>query len=147
MIFVLAVLVPVLFVVSLMARQAPPDPNSEIPHSFDSVSSNYTTPGGVSGTFAAQPAIAYRTMESQASNRTAIELSTTERLRLPELLVYWSAEDVSTSLPEDRVLLGSWAVTSARIFELPERASGSSGTVTLYSLSQQNVVASATPLN
>ena len=143
MIFILALLVPILFVVSLMARQDPPDPNSSMPRLYDAVIGEFTASSGMSGVFDAQPAITYRLLGNQAA---AVELATTEVLRLPELLVYWSPENPSGFLPEDRVLLGSWAVTSTRVFKLPARAVGPTGAITLYSLSQQEVVAS-TPLN
>ena len=143
MTYTLAILLPILFMVSLLARQAPPEPNSSIPRLHDSVIGEFASTSGVSGTFAAQPAISYRILGNQAA---AIELSASETLRLPELLVYWSPQTRASTLPEDRVLLGSWAVTTTRVFELPTRAVGPLGGITLYSLSQQEVVAS-TPLN
>lgn len=143
MMFALALLVPILSVAGLMARQAPPDPNSSMPRLYDAVIGEFAASSGVDGVFDAQPAITYQILGNQAA---AIELSTTEVLRLPELLVYWSLENPAGSLPEDGVLLGSWAVTSTRVFELPARAVGPLGAITLYSLSQQEVIAS-TPLN
>lgn len=146
LIFALSILVPVLFVISLLARQAPPEPNTEIPLSVESMDSGFIASSGEPGTFTAQPSMHYRVLNHQSGQRTAIELSTSEHIRLPELLVYWSPTLNAESLPSDHSLLGSWPVTFTRVFELPERAQGTSGAIILYSLSQQSIVAS-TPIN
>lgn len=140
MIFALSVIVPILFMASLFARQAPPEPNEEIPLSFDPPAADFSLES--EHTFVAEPAITYKVLRDQGSNTLALELSSTKPLRWPEVLVYWVSESNVDALPESRVLLGTWAATSARTYALPPDAGGSAGGVLLYSLSQQDVLAS-----
>ena len=145
-IFVLALFVPILFVMSLLSRQTSQETNAIIPLSYDSPETGYEY--STEQAFGTHPSITFRRLEKSPAGTLAIELAALEPLRLPELLVYW-APNASTSaekVPDDGVLLGAWAVTSSRIFELPEKIEEFSGTILLYSLSQQAVLAS-TPLN
>lgn len=144
MILALSFIVPILFVASLVARQAPPGPNEEIPLAFESTASGFVQESEQA--FAAQPAITYQVLKDPATDALALNLSSEEPLRWPEALVFWTPErmDNADALPEDRVLLGTWAATSARTYALPQRAQGNSGSIVLYSLSQQDVLASGT---
>ncbi len=143
MIGVLSLLIPLVFVVSILGRPTSPEANADIPSVVESLASTFTMETGEAGLFAEQPAMNYRILETSDGQKRAIELSASEPLRIPELLVYWSPNSNAESLSNNHVLLGTWPVTFTRTFELPESAPGA---ILLYSLSQQEVVAS-TPLN
>ena len=143
MISVLSLLVPLVFVVSILGRPISPEANDDIPSTVELPETIFTAETGEAGIFTGQPAMRYRILETADGQRRAIELSATESLRIPELLVYWSSNSNAESLSDNHVLIGSWPVTFTRTFELPVSAPGA---IVLYSLSQQEVVAS-TPLN
>jgi|GEM_PF-4813614 len=143
MISVLSLLIPLVFVVSILGRPISPEANDDIPTTVELSEATFTVETGEAGVFTGQQAMVYRILETSDGQRRAIELSATESLRIPELLVYWSPNSNAESLSGDHVLLGSWPVTFTRTFELPVSTPGA---IVLYSLSQQEVVAS-TPLN
>jgi hypothetical protein len=75
-----------------------------------------------------------------------IELRLRSDLQVPDLLAYWVDDRPPQapgggSLPENARLLGSVAGAGTYRFSLPESASHPSGTVLLYSLARNEVVA------
>ena len=54
-----------------------------------------------------------------------------------DVLVYWSAEGVSSWPPEEAFFLGTLAGAQARVFALPDGAGPGRGGLVFYSLAQQ----------
>ena len=74
-----------------------------------------------------------------------VELAAPRDLALPDVLAYWSSARPEGELPNPCTLLGSFAGTAPRCFELPPDARVTSagagrGWISLYSLGHQEVV-------
>lgn len=140
---VLAVVVPVLYVVALAARPdhpaAPPLPaelDRPMPGQVESEEADL---------FEHPITTRIRTgRDAVADAAWWVELSPREPLAKPEVLVYWSAAPSGGGqLPADAYLLGALAGTRARAYALPVEALGRPGRLWLYSLGHQEVVGSA----
>ncbi len=141
----LAVALPVLYVVALAAR--PDEPVTDpLPAALAGA-----MPGDVDNDFGeliSDPAIVVRSRTDSSRQRRAgvtprwwIELTPRSALARPEVLVYWSRSSATGTLSEDAWWLGSLG-DRTRAFELPEEALGVTGSLVLYSLGHQEVVAS-----
>lgn len=138
MIAVLALVLPVLLVWGLLARQpvpenAPAAAGPLLPPDFAEVSRSDDAWGG----------LAVRTIwlrDGSVPPRRAVTLELREDLRRPDLLVYWS-EDAGGGnvLPDDATLLGPIADRQTRAWVLPAETAGG-GRLILYSLAKHEVV-------
>ncbi len=143
----LAVVVPVLYVVALTAR--PEETTAVLPLALsegstaDSGKAGGANPGDLDNDFGelfTDPRVVVR---SRSDGTTWwLELEPRQPITRPEVLVYWSRSAATGRLPEDAYLIGSLAGDRARAFELPQEALGRAGTLVLYSLGHQEIVAS-----
>ena len=139
LIAVLAVVVPVLFVVALTGRPT-------APVTADLAAEIAAPPAGrvesEQGDLFDYP-ITTRVRSSESG--WWVELEPREAIVKPEVLVYWTPESSAARdrLPSDAFLLGALAGTRPRAFEVPSRALGQAGRLWLYSLGHQEVVDSA----
>ncbi len=139
----LAIALPVLYVVALSAR-----PDEPITLELPSTLAEAGTAGGQSpgqldndlGELFTDPPIAVKSRSDGAS--WWVELEPRTAVALPEVLVYWSRSSATGRLPDDAYLIGGMAGDRTRVFELPADALGHAGTLVLYSLGHQEVVAS-----
>jgi hypothetical protein len=91
--------------------------------------------------FAASPVQVQLLREDDDSRRLALSCAATGDFVKPDLLVYWSAtSNITASLPKDAMLLGAFA--SLRL-PLPSETTRSEGTLILFSLADQEVVAAS----
>lgn len=84
--------------------------------------------------------------DQQPAERLAVELHPQDYLKIPDLLVYWHPQpSIQTDkLPDDAYLLGALAGTQKRRFILPEPAMTQDGSLILYSLAHQKIIAATT---
>ena len=152
MMTVLAVVVPVVFVAGLLARQPVPAVDElpgtvrpAVPEGFTEAAVDDAAWGGLAlrTTWMVGPA----TAEGGPPAR-GVTLTFLVDPRLPDLLVYWAAESEGASLALDAHLLGTIGDLQERSWVLPGDASDG-GVLVLYSLARQEVVATAAvpPLN
>ncbi len=132
----LALAVPVLYVVALAAR--PDEPVAELPAALAE------PPAGEVdkdlGELFTDPRVVVRS-RSDGSDWW-IELDPARPIARPEVLVYWSRSSATAGrLPADAYLLGSLAGDRARAFTVPAGALGRAGSLVLYSLGAQEVIA------
>ncbi len=146
----LAVVVPVVFVFGLLARQPDPAPNARIPVPILEDPGDFSVSVTESRSFGELTGISYRVLGRAAGSPVqAIELANLQAVRYPALLLYWLPGDQGI-VPEagsltDAYILGSWSVTTTGVFRLPERAHDEEGSLVLYSMAQGDIVGS-TPL-
>ena len=137
---VLAVVVPLVFVLGLLARQPIPAVNET------TTAVRPTLPAGlveVSVSDDAWAGLPVRTTwleDGGVPPRRAVKLELLEELGRPDLLVYWSEGPApGDALPGDALLLGAIADGQARAWTLPG-AAGGDGRLILYSLARHEVV-------
>lgn len=134
----LAVALPVLYVVALAARPDEPVVDQLPPALAEAAAGEVDQDFGELVT---DPAVAVRSRTDGA--QWWVELDPGAPIALPEVLVYWTPSTVADRLPEDAFLIGSLAGARARAHGMPRDALGRDGTLVLYSLGHQEVVASA----
>ena len=140
---VLAVAVPVLYVVALAARPDEPVVVSLPPEWSPAPAGKVEADLGL---LIEDPPVVVRARGDGSSDVKSwgLELEPIEPIARPKMLVYWSASPPTAGrLPEAATLLGGLAGRHARTFELPVAARGHAGTLVLYSLGHQEIVASA----
>lgn len=144
MIFLLAGIVPILFIAALLLRGPLPPENAEIPDPpADALA--FTEPISQQTAIASHPGLSYQlfSKDNQANDRhnnqnnRAIRLTAAETVRLPTLLIYWSPDQTVSN----GRLMGSWAVSTPGWFAIPEIASPASGWIVLYDLAKRESVA------
>ncbi len=138
---VLALAVPVLYVVALSGRV--PEPVAEaLPSALAGDSPAGEVVNEYGALFTGQ-AIAVRLRGGGSS--WWIELEPREPVTRPEVLVYWTPQTTAAAdrLPPDAFLLGALAGRRPQAFAVPSAALGGAGRLVLYSLGHQEVVASA----
>ncbi len=81
--------------------------------------------------------------DQQPAERLAVELHPQDYLKIPDLLVYWHPQPAiqTDKLPDDAYLLGALAGTKTLRFILPEPAMTQDGSLILYSLAHQKIIA------
>ncbi len=134
---ILAVVVPILYVLALAARPRPPI--AELPAALA---------GSVDGELVRETEDLFgdhpvTTRVRRGDGGWQVELEPAAVIVRPEVLVYWSASAAGESLPAEAFLLGSLAGVRARVFDLPTAALGRDGWLVLYSLGHQEVVGAA----
>ena len=134
----LALVVPVLYVVALAARPGEPVVE-ELPAPLAEAAGGQVEQD--LGELFGDPAVAGRSRSDGYD--WWLELTPAEPIAQPEVLVYWSRSEVEGGLPEEAYLLGGLAGDRTRTWRLPHEILGLSGTLVLYSLGHQEVVASA----
>ncbi|MGH7457073.1 MAG: hypothetical protein ACRENG_37330 [bacterium] len=81
--------------------------------------------------------------DQQPAARLAVELHPQDYLKIPDMLVYWHPQpSIQTDkLPDEVYLLGALAGTEKLRFILPEPAMTQDGSLILYSLAHQKIIA------
>lgn len=81
--------------------------------------------------------------DQQPAERLAVELHPQDYLKIPDMLVYWHPQpSIQTDkLPDDVYLLGALAEMKKLRFILPGPAMTQDGSLILYSLAHQKVIA------
>ncbi|MGH7595223.1 MAG: hypothetical protein ACREOI_02675 [bacterium] len=81
--------------------------------------------------------------DQQPAERLAVELHPQDYLKIPDLLVYWHPQpSIQTDkLPDGAYLLGALAGTQKLRCILPEPAMTQDGSLILYSLAHQKIIA------
>ena len=81
------------------------------------------------------------------AGQLAVELVSTDPIVRPDVLVYWvpGERKIQGPLPDDAFLLGSFQSSSPIPLTLPGEATKQSGELVLYSLADQEVVATSKP--
>lgn len=84
--------------------------------------------------------------DQQPARQLAVELHPQDDLKAPDLLVYWHPEPAvqTEQLPDEAYLLGALAGTQMGRFILPAPALTQEGSLILYSLAHQKIIATTT---
>ncbi|GAB5518694.1 MAG: hypothetical protein RhofKO_09450 [Rhodothermales bacterium] len=82
--------------------------------------------------------------DADSARMVAIDLQPQEVVPIPDLLVYWQIGALADAppVPANAMLLGTLASTTPQRYPLPDTARTTSGTVLLYSLADDQRVAS-----
>lgn len=141
---VLGVLLPVAFGLGIAARKPVPEA-ANLPSEFRRSARAYE-PGDWEQTdiFTNAPVYVHTLRQSIPGSRRAIALSAAPSFVKPDLLVYWHPGklEATDKLPENAVLLG--AFNSPELM-LPGEATGTDGSIILYSLADGEIVAASRP--
>ncbi len=141
MMAVLAVVIPLVFVAGLMAREPIPV-MEQLPEAVVSL---------------AQPSLAHQILEADdlwtvapittrvfgdatPATHLAVELTPQASLKLPDVLVYWAPQQPAGMLPGDSFLVSSLDGTETVRGALPEAALRTDGFLILFSLARQEVI-------
>lgn len=143
---VLAVLVPVVFVAGLLARQPVPA-EDDLPRSVRPATPERWTAIEIDDV--AWGDLALRTIwlagpepVAEGPRQRGVKLRFLEDPRIPDLLVYWAPTAEGRALSLEAHLLGAIGDRQERSWRLPPGAAGG-GVLVLYSLARQEVVGTA----
>ncbi|MEM1096610.1 MAG: hypothetical protein AAGJ10_18570 [Bacteroidota bacterium] len=142
MVSTLAVVLPVLFVASLLVRQHPAVMDTlPVPVSAEAPS---LLRSETTATFGAL-SVSLRVYEdARPATRLAVALRPDASPSAPDVLAYWSETPPSAAtLPDAAILLGTLAGPQSRTFMLPEAALRTEGYLILYSLGHQALLGSS----
>ncbi len=129
----LALVLPVLYFAALRARSTVPATNALV----ETVERAYAVDGADGGARTLDVAWEGAVIETRLQNGgRVLELAAREDPKKPDVLVYWRPRAA-----EAPFLLGSLAGTQPRRYELPSEALESAGTLELYSLAHDEIVA------
>jgi len=83
------------------------------------------------------------------SGQLAVELNPAGRIVRPDLLVYWVPAEtkIRNSLPDNALLLGSFEQSVPTPLTLHELKGKQTGVLVLYSLADQEIIATSKPFN
>jgi hypothetical protein len=141
----LGVTLPIVFCIGIAARRPVPSmaslPGQLGPFSHGSAATVWER----SDLFAKAPIQARLLRESDRSGRFALELSGPRDFVKPDLIVYWVAgsSKVVETLPNNALLLGTFSLA---VFTLPANIPSEDGSLVLYSLANNEIVAVSNPL-
>ena len=140
---ILAVVLPVFFVISLLGRR--PMPVME-PMPLRPVDQSMpVTLADRSHLWSEWNVVTRIVADQLPPTRLAVELIPHEYLKTPDPLLYWHpGSRQAGQLPGDAYLLGSISGMAVQRFVLPEAAFGAPGQLIIYSLAHQQVVDRAT---
>ena len=139
MIWTLAIIVPVLFVAALLARPTPPIADGL---ALEATPAYPTEVNAWDDLWPSVPITTRLLADRMPAEQLAVELTPTEALLRPDVLVYWVPGEVQeAALPETSYLLGALQGTEPQVWPLPEEARYVSGTLLLYSLPHDEVIA------
>jgi len=79
----------------------------------------------------------------------AVQLVSMDQIVRPDVLVYWASgpHSVLNSLPDGAIFLGSFEQTGAVPLNLPGTATNQTGALVLYSLADQEMIATSKPFS
>jgi hypothetical protein len=135
---VLGVVLPLLFVVGIVVRRAVPQPET-LPSELSSETVTFTATGYERDDLFAKSPVQLRLFRDRVSGAFAVGLSSSKDFLKPDLLVYWTSGNPTTSdiLPSDAKLLGAFVSTT---LTLPPESSTTDGHLILFSLANQDIV-------
>ena len=145
MVIALGVTLPIVFSIGIAARKPVPSMAS-LPGELRTFSrESAATVWERSDLFAKAPIQARLLRESGKSGRFALELLGPRDFVKPDLIVYWVAGTSKTpdTLPNNALLLGSFSLS---VFALPANMPGEDGSLVLYGLANNEIVAVSKPL-
>jgi hypothetical protein len=147
MITTLSVIIPTAFALGIARRSEMPS-SSVNPSTAPAEIKRYTELWSRNDLWE-KAAVRTRLLKSSSNpQRLAIELASTKQIVRPDLLVYRVSGELRTSdtLPDNAVLLGSFTQAAAVQFELPGQPNRQTGVLLLYSLADQEIVATSKPI-
>jgi len=135
---VLAVVLPLIFVVGIAVRRAVP-PLETLPPEFSPQTVTFTATGYERDDLFDKSPVRVRLFRDHGSEALAVGLSSSKAFLKPDLMVYWSSGSPTTSdtLPSQARLLGAFVTTT---LVLPAEASTTNGCLILFSLANQQIV-------
>ena len=142
----LGIFLPAAFAVGIAARKVVPE-NSPLPPALTGSSHNFGQIIWEQNNCFSNAAIHVRLRQApEVAGKFAVEFSAPKNFAQPDLLVYWTAENLARadSLPDRAVLLGSF---SAAALPLPLEAVTASGRLILFSLANGEIVDVSKPFN
>ncbi len=140
----LAILVPPLVAAAILARRPVPPVTTIPPSLIVDVDALRSELGFIGEAIA--PGVRWRLAPASGSIEETVEFAIDQDPRIPDLLVYWSLGDTPTAggpLVGESYLLGRVADRGVRRFELPNAARGRAGSLVLFSLARNEVVAAS----
>jgi hypothetical protein len=140
---VLGGLLPLLFVLGIVLRRPVPREGT-LPPELSPQPVTFSATGYERGDLFAESPVRVRLFRDQASNTLAVGLSAAKNFLKPDLMVYWSGGSPTTreTLPPGAKLLGAFVTT---VLVLPPEASTTDGCLILFSLANQEIVATSKP--
>jgi hypothetical protein len=145
MVIALGVFLPVAFAVGIAARKPVPSMQT-LPAGFVVPEQKFAAVEWVNrGLFEHMPIYVELRRERTDAGQFAVRFSADKNFMKPDLLVYWIGGDskVADKLPEDALLVG--AFESSAPLPLPASVASGNGVLLLYSLADQQVVATSKP--
>ena len=142
MVFALSIVVPAAFAVGIATRKAVPALRVEAPGL--SAEASRLNEFWSRNDLWEKKAIRTRLLgDGAGSGQLAVELNSNDQIVRPDVLVYWlpgqrKIEDVP---PDDAILLGRFAPSTATTLTLPQQAATNPGMLLLYSLADHEIVA------
>lgn len=139
---VIAVLLPIVFMAGIAARKTIPD--MEIPAAIAQPQPDFPRLVFEKDGFWPALEVTVRVFaDSIPPANLAVELQPQNYIKMPDILIYWSASQPASSeqLPETAYLVGTLSGLGKRRFLLPSSAIESDGTLILYSLARQEMIA------
>jgi len=135
---VLAVVLPLLFVVGIAVRRTVPQPET-LPPELSPKTVTFTATSYERDDLFDKSPVRVRLYRDNESGASAVGLSSSKDFLKPDLMVYWSAGSPTTSdtLPSEAKLLGAFVTTT---LVLPAEASATNGSLILFSLANQEIV-------
>jgi hypothetical protein len=142
MIFALTVTLPAAFALGIVTRKEVP--SFQLTSSSLSVKAHKSTELWSREDLWGKKAIKTRLLMI-GPTQLAVELVPIDRIVRPDVLVYWipGVPKNQNSLPDDAFLLGSFDQSSPAPLRLPDMAAKQIGTLALYSLADQEIIATS----
>lgn len=140
----LGILLPVTYAIGLAARKPAPT-ISALPPALATVSPSFAAWLWKRDDLFAKTGVSVQLLREQAtSGRFAFSFSAAKDFVKPDLLVYWLRGNApaTNSWPADAVLLGAFSQT---VLPVPDDVAKSSGSLILYSLADDEIVAGSAP--
>ena len=136
----LVVFVPALLIAGLLARR-------EMPPAFQ-LDERLTNAAGLTISSATAPsrvtADSYEfevSVDDSSAAGPVVTIRASTPVLKPDVLVYWTASDEGEGLPADAILAGALSKDVSQKLTLPAEAAGGRGSILVYSLPHQEVLA------
>jgi len=142
----LAVILPAAFAVGIATRKEVPASRPE--HGLSEQAPHQTELWARSDLWQ-KTAIHTRLLRVGPERTLGVELVSTKRIVRPDVQVYWvpGEGDIQHALPDDAFLLGSFDQSSTVPLSMPEAAKEQTGALVLYSLADQEIIATSKPFS
>jgi len=143
----LAVILPAAFAVGIATRKEVPASRAE--HGFSVQAPNQSELWARSDLWHKKTIHTRLLRVGPEGTQLAVQLVSTERIVRPDVQVYWvpGERDIQHSLPDNAFLLGSFDHSSTVPLSMPEAAKEQTGALVLYSLADQEIIATSKPFS